>query len=238
MAFNTLQLIGGAYKAANINPGGYKVLTPEQKKNGLFLLNVLLSDKTVDTSMLLYWQKLEGVFDINVGEYFIENLIQIETLTFFMSDGTVRFPTQAQSLDEFMGSGRAMNTDSLPFFYYVNKVNGGATLYVYFLPSEEYAYQIWGQFQLTSVTLFENLEDKFPMYYINFLRLQLAKYLCIDGGFTCPPLVLEQLVQYRESIAENGTVDDYTMTIYNPLAGNNYLSWPQLNIGKADIPGT
>lgn len=236
MAFNVLELITRAYNAANINPQGYRVLTPEQSSNGLFLLNVLLSDKTVDTSMLLYWEKYDGVFEIGEGQYFIERLIQVETLTFFL-DGQVRYPTLAQGLDIFMGSARAENVDSLPFTYYPNKVLGGTDLYVYYKPSQEYPFQIWGQFELQNVTLFEDLETKFPLFYINFLKLQLAKYLCIDGGFEIPIAVAAQLEEYRQWIALNGTVQDLSMKITNTISQGGYINWGQVNIGKAYTPG-
>lgn len=238
MSFNVLQLLVKAYNASGINSQGFKSLTPLQTENGLYLFNVMLSDKTVDTSMLLYWKKLDGAFIGGTDTYFIPRLIQVQVLTFFLSDGTVRYPTQAQNLEQFMGSARSMNTDSLPFTYYVNKVNGGANLYVYFVPNQDYPYQIWGQFELQNVTLFEDIETLFPLYYRNFLTLQLAKEICVYGNYSVPAPVIEKLAEYRKTIGVNGIVQDLSMNMISSIRNPNFINWGQINIGEAYIPGT
>lgn len=238
MAFNTLQLVQKAYNASGVNPQGFKELTPLQTENGLYLFNIILSDKTVDTSMLLYWTRLNGEFVAGTSEYFIDNLIQIQVLTFFLSDGTVRYPTQAQNLEQFMGSARAVNVDSLPFTYYVNKSIGGSTLYVYYIPSQNYPYEIWGQFQLQNVTLFQDLSTSFEPFYLDFLTLELAQRICVYGNYTTPTNLMEQLLAYRKTIGLNGIVQDLSMSMISSINNPNFINWSQVNIGQAYVPGT
>ena len=237
MALNSLQLIVNAYNASGINPQGFKNLTPEQSQKGLYLLNVILSDKTFDTSMLLYWEKLDGVFTPNVGQYFIERLVSIETLTFFLGDGSVRYPTQAKNLDAFMGSARAEGVASLPFTYFVNQKLGGADMYVYYLPNEAYPYQIWGQFLFESTTLFEDLSLKFNPAYIWYLTLCLARELCIDGNYSIPNGVMMKLAEYKKTIGLNGTVQDLGCKLMSSMNRRTGINWAQVNIGGAYTPG-
>ncbi len=237
MTTNVLQAINRAYNASGINPRGYKTLLPEQVQLGLELFNVILSDKTYDTSLLLYWEKIDGVFAVGQSVYFIERLISVETLTFFLGDGSVRMPTQAFGLDAFMGSARAENTESLPFTYYPNKVKNGTDLYVYFTPDQPYPYQLWGQFELSSVTLFEDLSSKFDATYIELLILQLADRLCIHSNFTVPMSITIQLAKYNKQIGLNGTIQDMSCKSTSSFSRRNYVNWSQVNIGGAYTPG-
>lgn len=237
MSFNTLELIGKAYNAARVNVQSFSKLTPEQTKNGIFLLNALLSQKTVDPSMLLYWKKLDGVFEAAEKEYFLENLISIQTLTYYMSDGTVRMPTLAQDMTVFNGAGRAENIETLPFTYWLNQSLGGSTLYVYPAPDQDYAYTIWGQFQLSNVTLFEDLSLVFPMYYILHLILELAYMICTFGAYSVPEELMLQLAKSRELIGNNGTVFDLSMRVLSTVNTSNYTNWAQINIDPSSVPG-
>ena len=44
----------------------------------------------------------------------------------------------------YFGSPRAQNIQSLPYTYNVQRQLNASSIYMYFLPNENYAFQIWG----------------------------------------------------------------------------------------------
>lgn len=235
MSYTVQNLIVDAYNKSGIVPRGYKTVTGEQSKVGLQLFNEILSDKTVDDSMLLYYTKYDFDFIAGTSEYFIPLLNSIETFTFFITgqDGSaVRYSMAEQNIDKFWNTPRAEGIESLPLAWNFQREKGGGRLFLYFSPNLAYPGQIWGQFQLESVTQFEDLNEVFEAFYRSFLCYELAERLCEEYNFETPMGVHTRLLKYRRIISKRSAPLDLnakTITTFTSGMGFNYA---QTNIGK------
>src|SRR6266404_9342720 len=155
MALTANQLISDSYFVSNIVSREFETPTGAQLSDGLRFLNELITDKDIDSSLVPYTSRY--TFDAVIGQemYFIPNLIYAETFTFFID--TVRYQTRNQQRQDYFGSFRATDIQSLPFNWHTERCLDGANLFLYFSPSQEFPLEIWGQFRLSEVTQFQDL---------------------------------------------------------------------------------
>lgn len=113
----------------------------------------------------------------------------------------------------------------------MERVFGGADLYVYYLPLENYAYQLVGKFQLQQTGLFQDLSQIYDNFYIEYLTYGLAVYLC-QWYNTVPPLHIVKQLESFENIIRDTSPMDLTMRkleYFSRQPGTNYA---QANIGR------
>lgn len=234
MAYTANQLITDAYYIANIVSRDFETPTGGQLRDGLRFLNELITDKDIDSSLIPYTTKY--TFDAVIGQesYFIPNLIYAETFTFFIND--TRYQTRNQQRQDYFGTFRQVNIESLPFNWHTERCLDGANLYLYFVPSQEYPCEIWGQFRLDEVTQFQDLNETYEKFYTNFLKYELAVRLCKEFGYNAPPLVLEQLANYYTIINAKSNTYDLKQQKLSTLSGGSAINYAIVNLSGGWVP--
>lgn len=158
MPYTVLQLITNAYYISGVVSRDFQTVQGSQYQDGLQMLNEILTDKTVEDDMIPYYNRLTFPSVQGQSEYFIANLIELDTLVFFIN--TIRYEMKNLERRRFFGSSRADNIQSLPFTYHVERKTGGATIYLYFVPNTAYPMEAWGLFGLTDVSLNQDLKSR------------------------------------------------------------------------------
>jgi hypothetical protein len=160
--YTVLQLITNAYYISGVVSRDFQTVSGSQYQDGLQMLNEILTDKTVEDDMVPYYNRFEFPAVQAQSEYFIKNLIELDTLVFFI--GSIRYEMKNLERRRFFGSARADNIQSLPFTYHVERRTGGALLFLYFVPNTAYPMEAWGQFGLTEVSLNQDLTSELTTF--------------------------------------------------------------------------
>src|SRR5690242_7261479 len=104
MAYTALELINRAYYLSQIVSRQLQTVTAQQVTDGLYLLNADLDYKSTDVRLIPYYRRYE--FDTVQGqeEYFIEDLLLVDTLTFNID--TVRYSLIENTRMEYFAGPR------------------------------------------------------------------------------------------------------------------------------------
>ena len=140
MAYTVTQLITNAYYASGIVSREFETVSGSQSSDGLIWLNELIGKKVVEPDLIPYEGSTTFTAVIGQESYDISNLIKVDTLTFLKE--TVRYPMQWVPRNQYKGSSRAENINSLPFQYFVDRNLGGATISMYYFPDQAYTFLI------------------------------------------------------------------------------------------------
>lgn len=232
MAYPVTELITDAYHLSGIVSEEFEEITGYQIDKGLKLLNGALAFKTVEDRTIPYFQQLNFTATIGQEQYFIQDLIEVETLTFTID--SVRYQMTKKTRYEYFGTPRANNINSLPYMYFIEKALGGANLYMYFFPQQAYTFQLHGKFRLNSnIALNQDMELIFDQYYIQYLKYLLAEYLCEDYQIQLPSEARRKLTSYEKSLFD---VSEYDLSMRKTSILQSATSSPdiyaQANIGK------
>lgn len=200
MPLTASELINRSFYDAQIVGKNFNTATNDQVKDGLFYLNNILAEKTADHALNPFYQTYSFTAVPDQEEYFIENLINVETLTFVWQ--TVRYPSQWFSRVEYFGTFRANTVTTLPLGWHLEREFGGARIFLYPLPNEPYEFTLWGQFGLTEVSLTTDLWTVYDRFFTDYLEKLLAKTLCMVYGKDVPPLI-EAAVRRSEAMISN-----------------------------------
>jgi len=230
MAYTTLQLITNAYYKSGIVSRNFETVSGQQATDGLQFLNDLLQDKTVENGLIPYYD--EYIFDAVTGQekYFIPDLIEIDTFVFYID--TVRYATENRGRREYFGSSRADNIQSLPGSWHMERCYGGANLYIYFKPSQDFPLTIWGQFRLEDVAINQDLSLTLDRFYINYLTYDLANRLCAENNYSVPPGVAKTLQSLQDAISKKSGPMDMRLVKLSSLQRRGGINYAQVNIGK------
>lgn len=233
MVYPVTKLITNAYYLSGIVARGLQTVNGEDLNDGLDLLNKLLAIKTIDKRKVPFYK--EHDFDAVEGQetYFIENLIEADTLTFYI--GSIRYSMNKTLRNVYNGSGRVENTESLPYNWKFERTIGGANISMYFLPNTTYPCTLWGKFKLDSVALGDDLEEAFELNYIAYLEFGLAQYICQFQGKPVMPFV-EQQISILEKIYTDISPKDMSMTKFSSMQKETGLNYGDINIGRGWRP--
>lgn len=157
MPYTSNQLINGAYFSAGVVSREFETVSGTQVSDGLAWLNDILADKNVAQSMLPYETTYKFVSKPGVEKYFVPKLTQIDTLVFFLDQ--VRYSLTYTKRNEYFGSSRVENINTLPFQWYFERQTGGANIYIYFKPDRYYPVEVHGSFELDPVSLNQDLSS-------------------------------------------------------------------------------
>lgn len=228
MAYTATKLINNAYYTSGIVARNLETVSGQQLADGLVLLNELLDTKASNPVLLPYWT--QGSFNAVIGqeEYFIENLLEIEYLTFNI--GAIRYSMLEKSRRQYFASGRVDNVQSLPFDWRLEREKGGSRLYLYFLPADAYVMKYHGKFGLTDVAAVTDLETVYDGFYIAYLRYALAKFICDENDIEMTPGKMDRLRQYEKQLI-SVSPPDLTMQKMSTLRKQRGLNWADVNIG-------
>ena len=229
MAYTARTLITRAWYLSGIVARGLQSVTGDQATDGLFLLNALLDWKSIDVTLIPYWTYHEFPAVVGQEEYFIENLYQVESLTF--NKDVIRYASEGVGREDYFGSTRADNITSLPFSWTFNRKINGGTIYLYFKPAEAYPIKIMGKFGLTDVTLDTDLETAYDRSYIEYLRYLLAQYMCSEYGVLFNP-ESKQILKSLERELMYVSPPDLHLQKASILNRGGGLTWAQINLGR------
>lgn len=155
MSYTTNQLIADSFYASGVVSREFETVSGQQISDGLQWLNDILTDKRVERGMIAYETTYSFISKVGVEKYFIPNLIQIDTITFFLKK--VRYPMKYEKRNQYFGSARVEDIQSLPYEWYFERAVGGGNLYIYFQPDQNYPMIIHGTFNIGSVSLGQDL---------------------------------------------------------------------------------
>ena len=234
MAYLTSQLITDAYYTSSIVSREFETVTGSQLSDGLRLLNEVIADRTIDNGTIPYTAKLEFNAVIGQASYALAGLIDVDVFVFYING--IRFETQEQQLNEFHGSNRATDINSLPFNWNVNRGLNGSTLYLYFVPDTTYPLEIWGKFRLLAVTEFQDLDLTLDTFYQNFLKYLLIKRLCQYNSFKVPADVQKQLDNYNQWITNTTNEMDLRTQTWSSLSGGAAINYGVVNLSNGYFP--
>lgn len=234
MSLLTSELISRSYYTSGIVSRDFETPTGAQVSDGLMLLNQVIADRTVDEGTIPYTDKYEFNAVGGTASYDIPNLIDIETFTFYID--SVRYQTRNQGRQDFFGTFRATNIQSLPFNWHLERNFAGATLYLYFVPDINYPLEIWGNFRLTAVTMFQDLSLTLDEFYTNFLEYLLAERLCQFNSYQVPQNVAIQLEKYYKWISNQTNVMDLRQQKLSTLSGNAAINYAVVNLSSGWMP--
>lgn len=234
MAYTGLQLITRAYYLSQVVSRELQTVSGAEVTDGLYLLNALLDFKRTDLNLIPYYQEFNFTAIQGVQKYHIDNLLDVDSLTFNI--GPVRYPMMDMSRKAYFATPRVDNIESLPMSYRIERSLGGADIYIYFLPADNYVMTIFGKFALTDVTLETDLSAVYDTYYIEFLRYSLAEYICSEYGTTFPDKSqqkLDQMTKKLQLVSPKDLTLNKQTYFTNPGWG---VDWQSINLWKGYWP--
>lgn len=234
MAYLTSNLITDSYYLSKVVSREFETPTGAQMSDGLNLLNDVIADRTINQSTIPYTQRLSFNAVPDQSEYVIDNCIDIDVFTFYIQ--SVRYQTRNQQRQEYFGSFRATNINSLPFNWHFERQLNGGTLYLYFTPDVAYPLEIWGEFRLLTVTMFQDLSETLDRFYTNFLKYLLARRICEFNSYNVPESVTRQLDDYFKWISNNSNVMDLSQQKVSTLAGGATVNYGMVNLSFGWVP--
>ncbi|CAB4127668.1 hypothetical protein UFOVP93_6 [uncultured Caudovirales phage] len=233
MAYTTNQLITGAYYAAGIVSREFETVSGSQMGDGLVWLNNIITEKSVDEGMIPYETTYNANFVIGQEIYYIPNLLQIDTLVFFLD--AVRYAMKYEKRNAYFGCSRVENIQTLPFEWYFERQLGGGNLYIYFKPDQNYPMEIHGIFLQPSVALGQDLSLTLDEFYITYLRYALADRICSEFSYTTPAFVLQKLGMYQAFINKKSRILDLRISKTSTLQKRGSFNYGFVNLGHGWI---
>lgn len=239
MIYTAQELVTEAFFLSQIVSKDFQTVSDPQLQTGLNRLNGFIGNKGAKTKMIPFYQVVNGNFIAGQEVYFIPNLVHIETLTFFLLNvdetNSVRFEMSEETRYRYFATGRAENVKSLPYQWHLERVYGGSNLYVYFLPQENYPYQMNAKFLLDSVALNQDLSLIFERSYIEYMLYGLAVLLCEYYDVMPPISVIQQFKDYESDLMTQSPID-LTMRKISSFGGGVGLLYADANMGKGIRP--
>lgn len=235
MAYTSQKLINEAWYLSGIVSRELETVSGSQIDDGLFRLNGFLAMKSADTGLIPYYEVVNGNFITGQELYYFPNLTHIETLTFYLENpndaNSVRYSMQEATREQYFATGRVEQIETLPYQWHLERVFGGANLRVYYLPQQDYPFQLVGKFQLQQTVLNQDLSLIYDPFYIEYLLYGLAQYLCEWYNVVPPPFVVKQLTAFENSIRDTSPMD-LTIRKMQYFSSQSGISYGQANIGR------
>jgi hypothetical protein len=230
MPLTALELVNRSFYDSQIVGKNFNTATNDQVKDGIFYLNNLLAEKSADQSLNPYYK----LYDFNAvagqEEYFIENLINIETLTFVWQ--TVRYPSQEYSRVPYFGNFRANTVTTLPLTWHLEREYGGARIFLYPLPNEAYEFKLSGQFGLTQVSATTDLWTVYDRFYTDYLEKDLARTLCMVYGKDVPPYLDAAVKRCEKTLSNQISAPDLSTVKTSTLSCGGSINYAFVNLSN------
>lgn len=229
------ELINKAWILSGIVSRGLQQVSSEQGTDGLFWFNEMLAEKSISGRQVPYYTDYQSNYIKGQETYFIPNLIFSDAVTFNI--GEIRYQLQPKLRRDYRGENRVDNIQSLPVYYYEERVNGGCNLQFYFFPVDAYVFNVTGRFMpRTDFTLSEELDTSFDKYYQLFLLYDLAIYLCNWYKAPVPPMTQLKWMDLSKKVNDIN-YQDLTRQSISTLGGGGALNYAEVNLGKSWVVG-
>lgn len=226
MTSTVAELITNAYFLSGKVARDYETPSGSEISDGLRWLNAIIAFKTANNRLIPYYSIYEDVTEVGVDEYFIPNLISVQTFTFNL--GVVRFATYNSSRKTFFGTSRVDDTQNLPFECHFERCVGGSNLFLYFRPNGVYPIRIVGKFSLDSVTIGQDLEETMDAFYRDYLLYALGQRICQENSISFSPECVQQLKSYEQLITDISP-RDLTVGKISTLDKQRGIDWAYVN---------
>jgi hypothetical protein len=223
------ELINRAYYLSGIVARGLEEVAGDKGADGLFWLNSLLEEKSIDGKLISDYQHQSQTMIVGQQKYFVPNLVVIDSADFVL--GVVRYSMEKDERVRFWGEPRALNIESLPYKYYFERITGGANIYVWPLPSSAFILEYTGKFQLSEVTPDTDLDPLLYKFYQTFLCYELAIRLCDWFKVSPPSNTYIQYEKFNKSL-QGLNVMDFSIIKQSTLSKGYLLDWNQINLGR------
>jgi hypothetical protein len=233
MAIPARELISRAYYLSQVVSRELQTVSGDQITDGLYLLNALLDFKSTDTRLIPYYDRTTFNTIAGTEVYFRPNLLMVDAITFNIGD--VRYSMTEMTRDGYFATARVDNIQSLPFSYRVERVLGGANIYLYFVPADVYVMNLSAKYALSEVTLDQDISLVYDKYYIEYLRHELANMICSDYGATLPDATMQTLQEYRKKLLAVSP-PDLSIQSDNYFDSGYGFDWQMVNLYKGYVP--
>lgn len=229
--YTVLQLITDAFYLSQIVSLDLQTApTGSQIEVGLNRLNGFIGNKTAKTKLIPFYERITGNLVSGQEEYFFPRMVHIETFTFFIPNpdesNAVRFNTHEDTRYKYFATARAEGIKALPYRWRQERVFGGTNFYTYFLPLENYAYEMLAKFYLDSVTLNQDLDASMEISYREYLLYGLTTYLCQMYDAEPPLSVVKQFDDLEADLMTQSPMD---LTIRKTVAFSGSLAFNYLD---------
>jgi hypothetical protein len=229
------ELIVESYYASGIVSREFETVSGSQIAGGLKFLNAIIGDKAIQTKLLPYADKYTFNAQAGVEEYFIPNLVGIDTFVFYIQG--LRYETNNQQRKQYFGSFRPTNIQSLPFNWHAERTLNGTNLFLFFIPDQNYPLEIWGNFKISSVTQFQDLSLTMEQFYINLLHYELTARLCKENNYIIPQDIKDQLQSYYDAISGQSNTIDLRMQKWSAFRKGGAINYAYVNVSGGWTPG-
>lgn len=235
MTYTVTKLITNAWYLSGIVGRVFETVSGDQLSDGLDMLNDLLGMQSANMGLVPYYTVYQFTSVAGQESYVIPNLLEIETLTFNI--GPVRYSMLEQNRTTYFGSGRVDNITALPFNYHLERGLNEGTVYIYFLPADNYPMTLVGKFGLNQAALNTDLLTVYDRFYITYLRYALTEYICGEYNITMTPANEKKLRALEVQINNNVAPLDLTLNKLSTLGGKTRDNWADVNLGRGWRPG-
>ncbi len=234
MTYTARQLVTASLFLSGLVSSELEVPTGDQISTGLTLLNAVLAVKSMNTTLIPYYEYSSLQLVQGQELYFIPNLISIETTNFEI--GEVRYPTQKINRTKYFGAPRVNNVQTLPSGWHPERAKGGMNLYVYPLPASNYTYNFIGKYLIQSVASLDvDLSLYFDAFYLEYLRYAVAEYVCSENNIMFQPQSAETLKSYEAILADVSPID-LTSQIATSFLQPGGMQWTFVNLYNGWLP--
>jgi hypothetical protein len=215
---NVAELISDAYYLSRVVGRNFETVSAAQSEDGLTLLNDILSEKNISSATIPYTDTINFNGVQGQEQYQIPNLVSLDTLTYVVND--VRYHLNEVNRDRYFGFARVNDIESLPVMFFVERQLGNSNVYVYYVPADNYVFEITGKFALQEVGLFDDISLSYDRFYLSYIKYNLAERICDFNGNTVPSGVQKRLVDLNDQITHFSGLD-LSVRVANPFAGKS-----------------
>lgn len=234
MPFNVRSLVTKAFHLSGIVSKKLQTVAGDELSDGMDLLNLLLSEKGMDVSLIPYFKEYSFNAVAGQEEYFVPNLVFAETLTFNIDN--IRYSLRPSQRKEYFGTSRTENIQSLPYRWRCERTLNGSNVYIYFLPSTNYPLKVWGKFGLDEVTSPDlDLLTIYDRFYIEYLRYGLAEIICAEYNITFLPESRNRLLKIEKKLSDISP-SDLTINKRSTLQQRLVGGYGAVNLGRGWTP--
>ena len=233
MAYTAQQLINRAYYLSQVVARNLQEVSPDQLTDGLYLLNSILDYMRTDLRLIPYFREYDLTLVANQEEYFIPNLLYIDSMTFNI--GVVRYPMRDMSRKQYFSTPRVDDIANLPWTYRPERTLNGMNVFLYFLPGENYPAKIWGKFALNDVLLNTDMSLTYDSFYIEYLRYALAEKICDEWGVTFPDESKMKLQSMTKKLMDVSPAD-LTIGKKSYFNSGSFIDWQVVNLSQGWLP--
>lgn len=232
MTYTVQQLISDAFYKSKVFVRNFDAPSASDINVGLQLLNELLSRKSIHSRMIPFYTEYEFNAVVGQEEYSVPRLVEADTLTFNL--GTVRYSSDATGRNKYFGADRVDDITTLPYTWTAQRALNGTNIYLFPLPADTFPIKVWGKFEFTPVVLADDLELVMEFNYIQFMKFELTKQICIEYGASFPETAEKELQIIKKEVLNISPLD--LNLKQRTQFGGKSLNWAIVNLSGGWVP--